>query len=260
MKFDHIIINPPYCRNLHLKILNEAICYSDDIVNLSPIRWLQDPLAERKRNSDFNKFENIRNRIESIEIISTNDANSLFNIMLLQPLGVYHITLNGGYDSSHSEWFQKVINKIIAENNVSKLNIVKYNDSLENYVCLNIMAPPMKYGRPMYDWVKKIGVCTKTNSYKKWKLSSTAATRGNVYNTMCVLFKTYNEAQNCYNMMQSKLAKFLCSKLVVDVHVHYEYAPWMSDYTHPWTDKDIYEYFNLTPEEIATMESEVNEI
>lgn len=52
MKFDHIIMNPPYCRNLHLKILNEAICYSDDIVNLSPIRWLQDPLAERKRNSD----------------------------------------------------------------------------------------------------------------------------------------------------------------------------------------------------------------
>ena len=29
-------MNPPYCRNLHLKILNEAIHHSDDIVNLSP--------------------------------------------------------------------------------------------------------------------------------------------------------------------------------------------------------------------------------
>lgn len=250
-------MNPPYCRNLHLKILNEAICYSDDIVNLSPIRWLQDPLAERKRNSDFNKFENIRDHIESLEVISTNDANNLFNIMLLQPLGIYHITLNGGYNSSHSEWFQKIISKIIAENNVSKLNIVKYNDNLENYVCLNIMAPPMKYGRPMYNWVKKIGVCTKENSYKKWKLSNTAATRGNVSNTMCVLFKTYNEAQNCYNMMQSKLAKFLCSKLVVDVHVPYEYAPWMSDYTHPWTDEMLYEYFKLTDEEIKEIEKEM---
>ena len=47
MKFDCIIMNPPYCRNLHLKILNEAICYSDDIVNLSPIKWLQDPLARK---------------------------------------------------------------------------------------------------------------------------------------------------------------------------------------------------------------------
>ena len=39
MKFDHVIMNPPYHRNLHLKILNEAINHSDDIVNLSPIRW-----------------------------------------------------------------------------------------------------------------------------------------------------------------------------------------------------------------------------
>ena len=73
MKFDHIIMNPPYCRNLHLKILNEAINNSDDIVNLSPIRWLQDPLAEYKRNSDFKKYKEIRERIESIEIIKVTN-------------------------------------------------------------------------------------------------------------------------------------------------------------------------------------------
>ena len=80
MKFDHIIMNPPYCRNLHLKILNEAICYSDDIVNLSPIRWLQDPLAEIKKCSDFKKFENIRDHIESIDIVSSLDAQQAFSI------------------------------------------------------------------------------------------------------------------------------------------------------------------------------------
>ena len=52
MNFDHIIMNPPYDKNLHLKILQEAIKHSDDVVNLSPIRWLQDPLAEYKKNSD----------------------------------------------------------------------------------------------------------------------------------------------------------------------------------------------------------------
>ena len=76
-------MNPPYCRNLHLKILNEAINHSDDIVNLSSIRWFQDPLAEYKRNSDFKKFTEIRERIESIEVIDTRTANILFNIMLL---------------------------------------------------------------------------------------------------------------------------------------------------------------------------------
>ena len=81
MKFDHIIMNPPYCRNLHLKILNEAINNSDDIVNLSPIRWLQDPLAEYKRNSDFKKFTEIRERIESIEIITAKDACDVFGAL-----------------------------------------------------------------------------------------------------------------------------------------------------------------------------------
>ena len=34
------------------------------------------------------------------------------------------------------------------------------------------------------------------------------------------------------------------------MNVPWEYAPWMTDYTHEWTDKDLYEYFNLTPKEI----------
>ena len=79
MKFDHIIMNPPYCRNLHLKILNEAINHSDDIVNLSPIRWLQDPLAEYKINSSFKKFNEIRERIETIQIITASEARDPFS-------------------------------------------------------------------------------------------------------------------------------------------------------------------------------------
>ena len=35
-------MNPPYCRNLHLKILNEAVKHSDDVVCIHPARWLED--------------------------------------------------------------------------------------------------------------------------------------------------------------------------------------------------------------------------
>ena len=48
MHFDKIIMNPPYNRNLHLKILRQVMNKADEVVNLSPIRWLQDPLAEMK--------------------------------------------------------------------------------------------------------------------------------------------------------------------------------------------------------------------
>lgn len=48
MEFDHIIMNPPYCRNLHLKILNEAVKHSDDVVCIHPARWLEDALWKEK--------------------------------------------------------------------------------------------------------------------------------------------------------------------------------------------------------------------
>ena len=119
MKFDCIIMNPPYCRNLHLKILNEAIHHSDDIVNLSPIRWLQDPLAEYKRNSDWKKFENIRNHIENIDIIKVTDAETLFGISLPFNLGVYHITKDGGWINTFNKpLLSKMVEKVISTDNV----------------------------------------------------------------------------------------------------------------------------------------------
>ena len=177
--------------------------------------------------------------------------------MLLQPLGIYHVASNGGYDTEHNEWYQKIFSKIIDENNFNNLNIKNYNDELNNYVCLNIKAPPMKYGRPMYDWLKKTGVCTVDNSYRMWKDSNPAATRGNVENTLCIVFNSYEEALNCYNAMNTKLARFCCCKSVVDVHVYPEYAPWLLDYTHPWTDDDLYKYFNLSDDEIKIIEDEI---
>ena len=56
MKFDKIIMNPPYDRNLHLKILEECLKHiknDGEIINLSPIRWLQDPLAEFEASAEL---------------------------------------------------------------------------------------------------------------------------------------------------------------------------------------------------------------
>ena len=76
MNFDHIIMNPPYDKNLHLKILQEAMRHSDDVVNLSPIRWLQDPLVEYKKSSDWFRFEDIRKKIETLDVITSKRSCS----------------------------------------------------------------------------------------------------------------------------------------------------------------------------------------
>ena len=71
-----------------------------EIVNLSPIRWLQDPLAEYKKNSDYKKFENIRKQIENIDVVPMKEAMALFKVDFPMDIGIYHITKDGGFDCS----------------------------------------------------------------------------------------------------------------------------------------------------------------
>ena len=132
MKFDHIIMNPPYCRNLHLKILNEAIKHSYDVVNLSPVRWLQDPLAEYKKNSDWKKFKDVRNHIESLDVIASKDAQNAFSIEIFSDLGVYHITnnvstINSFWELTRTKAQIMMLNKLI-----------KLKDSVANHIDKNM--------------------------------------------------------------------------------------------------------------------------
>lgn len=87
----NIIMNPPYDSNLHLKVLQNVINEFPDanIVNLSPIRWLEDPCAEYKKGSDFKKFSLVRSHIEKLEKISVIEAENSFGIGLPYNLGLF---------------------------------------------------------------------------------------------------------------------------------------------------------------------------
>lgn len=245
MKFDHIIMNPPYSRNLHLKILNEAICYSDDIVNLSPIRWLQDPLAERKRNSDWKKFENIRYKIDSIHVIYSADAQRMFNAGMWMDLGVYHLSKNGGFDSKalwKHTWF---VNKVI--NNVKD----SISDHLTQTGICDFQTPYIKVSelhghqgnKDFYDFVSP-----SVEVAKSTKVSCGHHTAN---------FATEEESINFFNSLHTKFYRFINKCIKFDMNVPWECAPWLADYTHPWTDEMLYEYFNLTDEEIKEIEKEI---
>ena len=245
MKFDHIIMNPPYCRNLHLKILNEAINHSDDIVNLSPIRWLQDPLAEYKRNSDFKKFTEIRERIESIEIISAKDASSLFGALIWTDLGVYHLNKDGSFDT-HSLlkhlWF---VNKVI----------LKVKDSIKDH---STREGVCDFSKP---YIKISGLHGRQGKKDLYEFTSPRLDVAKSKKTSCghrtVNFETEEESINFFNSLQTKFYIFINRCIKRDMNTPWRYTPYLGDYTHPWTDKDLYEYFNLTPEEIAIIEDEI---
>ena len=262
MKFDHIIMNPPYCRNLHLKILNEAIRHSDDIVNLSPIRWLQDPLAEYKRNSDFKRFKEIRERIESIEIISASEARDVFSIEIFSDLSVYRLTNFGGLNAKE---FWKTVRTPAQVMILNKL--IHLKDSIADHTEKNkregIRVPMTDIGgnrgyRNVYkelayvidgqkngvDWTK----CKNMGGYEKPEGGPLP---------LSIKFNTITEAQNFYDSFFTRFYTWLCNITKAQQHLNPGLLPWLGDYTHPWTDEDLYKYFNLSDDEIKIIEDEI---
>ena len=262
MHFDKIIMNPPYNGNLHLKILQEAMKYSDDVVNLSPIRWLQDPLAQYKKNSDWFRFEDIREKIESLDVVSGAEANKLFGIDAFIDLGIYRVTPKVGIDLTN---FWKEVRKPAEVMMIEKLIAMKDNllNHIEKQKLDGIRVPLTDIGgnrgyKPVYkeiayvvdgkkdgkDWTK----CKNMGGYEKPEGSALP---------LSVKFASAAEAQNFYDVFYTKFGSWLCDITHTQQHLQPSILPWLSDYTHPWTDEDLYEYFGLTNDEISIIENEI---
>ena len=234
-----MICNLPYNGNLHLKILQEAMKYGDEIVNLSPIRWLQDPLAEYKKNSDWKKFENIRKQIENIDVVPMKEASEMFSVLFNVNLGVYHITKEGGWKGFEvSELTKKIIHKILESGG---LNPVIYTGQ-ENAVVIKKMTNP--------------------NRTTAWNLCSNAVGYKNknslddkVQN--CIVFSTKEEAENFRAMTETKMYRFCVNTCINNQNFmsYYRFFFNAPTYKHPWTDEMLYEYFGLTDDEIKEIES-----
>ena len=283
MKFDCIVMNPPYQKNLHLKILAEAIKHLKDdnskVVNLSPVRWLQDPTISFKKKSDFSRFnQSVAKHISDLNIILSKDAECLFGIGLPFNLGLYicqSATTKFELPKTDS---QKLIEKLI----------VKYPDKISNHCTFSV---PNNYAIVLsmmcggsgnrtedsdgswFYFEKKTfeQYCYHNNrrldnglSYYDnrklvcWGNVKPRAEQNNVQ------FETKDEALNFYKFCQTKFFRFAFKSIMVDVNVHPEFLPWLGDainprtglkgYTGEWTDEDLYKYFNITPEEQKVIE------
>ena len=264
MKDLNIIMNPPYDGSLHLKILDSVTKTFPEakIVNLSPIRWLEDPLAEYKKNSDFKRFENIRKHIENVEIIKSIDASSLFNISIYSDLGIYTVTKNGGLDTKNfwkhlkSSMQVKMIEKLMnlkdtVENHIEKNKIDGIRVPLTNiggnrgyknvYKDLDFVVDGKKNGK---DWTK----CKNMGGYEKNEESPLP---------LSIKFNTETEAENFYKSFFTPFYAWLCNITHSQQNLSPELLPYLDDYTHEWTDEMLYEFFELTEDEIKAIESEV---
>ena len=242
MNFDHIIMNPPYDKNLHLKILQEAIKHSNDIVNLSPIRWLQDPLAEYKKNSDWKKFESVRSHISSLDMLTKKETDAAFGIAC-EPVGIY--TIDGKTPVKFNHDFGKRIIEITEK---------FYSDYMNNkktaFWCpvarFHWTIGGTEYFEPFTLALSENGTYAKSG----W-------TKGLHDTYEMFYFETEDELKNFKAFLQLKSYKWILGHLLVGKRLPIDLIPMMPTYTHPWTDEMLYEYFGLTEDEIKEIEQDI---
>lgn len=249
LDFDCVIMNPPYDGNTHLKILDNVITEfpNAEIVNLSPIRWIADPLAEYKKNSDFNRFKNIHSHIAELDKIDKVDAQRQMSISNLTDLGIYKLTNECHDYTAHKN---KIVDKIIE----TSKDFFKghYGYTHEDFgVILHIFVGGS--GRHFdggftgeilnngftsdgRDYSIRSFQCSNWNDKRKYLTAN---------------FKTEKEAYNFKNFCETKFMRWFAVTVIQNNNAsnYYNYFPWLKDYTHPWTDEDLRKHFSITDEE-----------
>ena len=249
MNFDCIIMNPPYQRNLHLKILAQQIkLLKDDnsiCVNLAP--------------SPYTKYKNINNfklLPYSYEKINLNDAAKLFGGIQLQDsllLSTWHKTKHISLEQIKNDFVPKtysIIKRLNFQLTFADVNKVNYNNEAF-FVPLKLMTA--RWDKNKNDIIDKIGLISfgKVEDGRPFK----AARTKNV-DRPCggIPFNTKIEAINFIKSCRTTFFKFV----IYMQHTNSRYVlrdyPFMKDYTKPWTDQRFYKLFNITPEEQKVIE------
>ena len=251
--FDHIIMNPPYDKNLHLKILQEAMKHSDDVVNLSPIRWLQDPLAEYKKNSDWKKFEDVRENIESLDVVPKETFFQMFDVSSSLDLGIYHITPKGGWDSTSFNECPILI-KVLAKD--LPLILLRAPIETDRQTSMSVITRKQYMLHYKLSFVYKDGYSVENGKF--WTENKLPGAGNKKYPIgtpihSSLKFDTEDEAKNFEAYTKTKFFRYIFSKEKVGDATP-THLPYMPTYEHPWTDEMLYEYFDLTEDEVKEIE------
>jgi hypothetical protein len=256
-KFDVAVMNPPYDRNLHLKILEKVIPIADKVVNISPVRWLQDPLAKYKKNSDYKKFEeSISKKIESLDVISAKNANGMFGAIFGTDLGIYTCSNNttNRICVDLTDDITKRVVRYIVNNHVT----FDYNKKDGVRIRIPSICGGKSGGSGERDKVRLSevqdclgqplvftdGLLDGKQWHEHYRKNQYSKTTDGI--TCSIKFNSKAEADNFWASVNTKFYKYIHHNVVLDIHVEECKILFMQDYTQPWDDKRFCAYFNIT--------------
>ncbi len=160
-------------------------------------------------------------------------------------------------------------------------NFFQKNQCLENSDITGI--PCLSRGKQI-KYVAKNQIVRNKDKIDFWKVSAPAAAGGSkgkrrstipkhqiflldkgvittaTYNIIDV-FKNKQESNNLISLLQTDFARYLVGLRKITQHVprdRWNWVPYM-DVSRKWTDEDLFNYFNITPEEQAHIKNKVKE-
>jgi len=257
MQFDVVIGNPPYKRELHMKILEHVMngLKEDGIcLWLHPARWVLDVLGKYKssvykkyRHLPFIKFDLLEKKIAnnffgkeflfdlvittlkkgSLSILNEDTAYELSNI----PTKYKHL-FSYNYDNIKSHTDNDINDGI----RVKLKNIDNDRHDKGRYILAydHIFIDGKKDGK---DWTTFF----RFNQYKKpigSKLSNS------------IRFDTIKECENFIMYYKSDIIRFYSYLSKVNQHYQIGFIPFMSSYKEEWTEERLMKALNLDKEDM----------
>jgi hypothetical protein len=274
MKFDLVFSNPPYNKNIDIKILNEIFDISTEFIIVHPSGWLIDLKDKSVLYRTFKK--KIEGNVRNIELFN---GNPIFNIRIFMPCSITHIDKKINDDIEVSYFTDKYfVNSIFEVNKFGSKwhSLVKpFYNQIQKFSEINdgniwqrfsenklvsftekdgfLLQLPM--GRGDEDKVSHT-VMVKDNFYAvfsndqneietKNKSPKVYFSRGTYH-----YFKTEVERENFINYLKTDFARFCLS--IYKIRKDYDAGelsliPWL-DFTEEWDDDKLFAKFDVSQE------------
>ena len=254
MKDLNVIMNPPYDGSLHLKILDSVINTFPEakIVSLQPANQIFSCERLFNEHAFITAHKELTQHIQDVDLIKAEKASELFNTAFAGPLMIIYYDLTKEGKNIKDFNIIKPELRSIVEKTVQAVWNKKYKslqDAIKTKYTPNkyyLTCPEVHGNQGKRDWAEitssNYETALKSKQRFGWHLE----------------FDTEEERLNCWKSWHLKSHMFIHSLVKSDNFNRYKNLPYLDDYTHEWTDEMLYEYFELTEDEIKEIEKEVN--